>query len=57
MIHMRNEDVIAKLRNVSGGGYPIKLVIARLIREEENPEDVHISDVHVSGEVMRFIVP
>jgi hypothetical protein len=48
---MRNEDVIAKLRSVSGGGYPVKLVIARLIREEENPEDVHISDVHVSGEI------
>ena len=57
VIHMRNEDVIAKLRSVSSGGYPIKLVIARLIREEENPEDVHISDVHVSGEIMRFIVP
>ena len=56
VIHMRNEDVIAKLRSVSGGGYPVKLVIARLIREEEDPEDVHISDVHGSGEVMRFIV-
>ena len=51
VIHMRNEDVIAKLRSVSSGGYPIKLVIARKIREEENDEDVHISDVHVSGQV------
>ena len=49
MIHMRNDDVIAKLRSVSSGGYPIKLVIARKIRED-NPEDVDISDVHVSGE-------
>ena len=49
VIHMRNDDVIAKLRSVSSGGYPIKLVIARKIRED-NPEDVDISDVHVSGE-------
>ena len=47
---MRNEDVIAKLRSVSGGGYPVKLVIARKMRGED-PEDVQISDVHVSREV------
>ena len=50
---MRNDDVITKLRSVSVGGYPVKLVIARKIREE-NPEDVHISDVHVSGDIIKF---
>ena len=46
---MRNDDVVAKLRSVSSRGYPIKLVIARKIKED--PDDVHISDVHVSLEL------
>ena len=49
VIHMRNDDIIAKLRSVSSGGYSVKLVIARKVKDD-HPEDVDINDVHVSGE-------
>ena len=44
---MHSDDVIAKLRSVGMAGYPVKLVVARKVRED-GTDDVNINDVNVS---------
>ena len=55
VIHMRYDDVIAKLRSVSTAGYPVKLVVARKV-SEEGTDDVDINDVHVSMSCVHAVV-